>query len=206
MAIADRLRGFSQYDYAHPRNRTEEYMSFQAYLDNIKAKTGKHPRLRQTCGQEGPDDARRNCGMAEERLRTRARARHRDRRSAVEVGRLQGQPRTEDRRALLGQKDGMAKGVRQPHRPDHKIGPDVVVEANETYVNLLRSTKKFGILQPSSADRLDIGIKRKGKDSGSRFETAGRWNSMVTHRVRVANPKEIDAEVLSWLKSAYKAA
>jgi hypothetical protein len=29
---------------------------------------------------------------------------------------------------------------------------------------------------------------------------------MVTHRVRVANPKEIDAEVLSWLKSAYKAA
>jgi hypothetical protein len=29
---------------------------------------------------------------------------------------------------------------------------------------------------------------------------------MVTHRVRVANPKEIDAEVLSWLKSAYEAA
>jgi len=29
---------------------------------------------------------------------------------------------------------------------------------------------------------------------------------MVTHRVRVHNPGEIDTEVLSWLKNAYEAA
>jgi hypothetical protein len=53
---------------------------------------------------------------------------------------------------------------------------------------------------------LDIGIKLKGKAANDRFEPAGSWNGMVTHRIRVADPKEIDAEVLSWLKSAYEAA
>lgn len=36
-----------------------------------------------------------------------------------------------------------------------------------------------------------------------RLEEAGSWNSLVTHRVRIKDPKEIDAEVLRWLKQAY---
>ena len=40
-----------------------------------------------------------------------------------------------------------------------KFGPNVTAPAGGTYINLLRSGKKFGILQPSSGDRLDIGIK-----------------------------------------------
>lgn len=76
-----------------------------------------------------------------------------------------------------------------------KFGPDVAVGAGGTYINLVHAEKKFGILQPSSADRLDIGIKLKGKESGGRFEAAGAWNAMVTHRVRIDSPQEIDAEV-----------
>jgi hypothetical protein len=29
---------------------------------------------------------------------------------------------------------------------------------------------------------------------------------MVTHRVRIGSPKELDAEVVKWLKQAYEAA
>jgi hypothetical protein len=29
---------------------------------------------------------------------------------------------------------------------------------------------------------------------------------MVTHRLRIADPKSVDAEVVSWLKQAYEAA
>jgi hypothetical protein len=36
-----------------------------------------------------------------------------------------------------------------------------------------------------------------------RFEEAGAWNAMVTHRVRITDPKQIDAEVINWLKQAY---
>jgi hypothetical protein len=80
------------------------------------------------------------------------------------------------------------------------------IEANSTYVNLLRSNKKFGILQPSSADKLDIGIKLKGAAIVGRFEATSSWNAMVIHRVRIGNSREIDAEVILWLKRAYERA
>lgn len=87
-----------------------------------------------------------------------------------------------------------------------KFGPDCASQTNETYVNLLRGKKKFGIIQPSSADRLDIGIKLKGIAAEGRFEASGSWNAMVTHRVRIGDPKEIDAELVAWLRRAFDAA
>ena len=75
-----------------------------------------------------------------------------------------------------------------------------------TYISLLRTGKKFAILQPSSSDRLDIGIKLKGVSTDKRFESAGSWNAMVTHRVRIQEPTQIDRDVFSWLKRAYEAA
>ncbi len=50
---------------------------------------------------------------------------------------------------------------------------------------------------------MDIGIKLKGAKTTSRFKTAGAWNAMVTHHVQVSDPKQIDGEVLSWLKQAF---
>ena len=53
---------------------------------------------------------------------------------------------------------------------------------------------------------MDIGIKLKGVAPTERFEAAGSWNAMVTHRVRITDPQQIDADVLAWLKQAYDAA
>jgi hypothetical protein len=46
------------------------------------------------------------------------------------------------------------------------------------------------------AERLDVGIKLKGHSAEGRLEPAGAWNEVVSHRVRIADPKEIDASVL----------
>ena len=54
-------------------------------------------------------------------------------------------------------------------------------------------------------ERLDISIKLKGVAPTERFQAAGRWNNMVTQRVRITDPKQIDKEVLAWLKQAYDA-
>ena len=80
------------------------------------------------------------------------------------------------------------------------------MSANMTYINVLRKGKKFAILQPSTAERFDIGLKLKGVKPAGRFGAAGSWNAMVTHRVRISDPKQIDKEVLAWLKQAYEAA
>ena len=77
---------------------------------------------------------------------------------------------------------------------------------NSSYVNVNRGKKKIAILQPSSGERFDIGIKPKGVDPTERLELAGSWNPMVTHRVRITDPSQIDKEVLGWLKKAYEAA
>ena len=84
-----------------------------------------------------------------------------------------------------------------------QFGADVRMAPTRTYVSLLRGNNKFGIIQPSAAERMDIGIKLKGVAPSGRLEAAGSWNAMVTHRVRISNPKEINAEVLAWLKQAY---
>jgi len=42
---------------------------------------------------------------------------------------------------------------------------------------VVRGKKKFAILQPSSVERLDIGVKLKGVRPEGRFEVAGSWTS-----------------------------
>jgi hypothetical protein len=78
----------------------------------------------------------------------------------------------------------------------------VTVSTTKSYISILRKGKKFSILQVT-ADRLDIGIKLKGTPSKGRFQESGSWSNMVTHRVRVDDPRQIDAEVVAWLRQAY---
>lgn len=73
------------------------------------------------------------------------------------------------------------------------------------YVSLRRS-KQFGLLQPSTKDRLDIGLALKGVEPSGRLEAAGSWNAMVSHRVRIGSAEEVDAEVLGWLREAWERA
>jgi hypothetical protein len=182
-------------------------MSFQAYIDNIKAKTGKTPEdFAKLAARNGLTKH----GEIVTWLKSDFALGHGHATAIASVVLKSGAPK-----ATAEQKpDALFSGKKASWREPcdklitqiGKFGPDVAVAAGGTYINLLRAQKKFGILQPSSADRLDIGIKLKGKESGGRFETAGAWNATVTHRVRVGDPKEIDAEVLSWLKNAYEAA
>ena len=82
------------------------------------------------------------------------------------------------------------------------FGSDVRTAATDSYISLLRGDKKFGIVQ-ITAERLDLGIKLKNAKPTERFRAAGSWNSMVTHRVKINNPEQLDDEILNWLKQAY---
>ena len=53
------------------------------------------------------------------------------------------------------------------------FGSDVEIAPAKSYINLVRGIRKFGIVQISAADRMDIGIKRKGVAPTERFEVAG---------------------------------
>jgi predicted transport protein len=83
-----------------------------------------------------------------------------------------------------------------------KFGGDVEVSPKKAYVSLRRS-KQFGLLQPAST-RLDVGINLKGEAATARLEQSGSFNAMVSHRVRVASPEQVDAELIGWLRQAYE--
>ncbi len=85
------------------------------------------------------------------------------------------------------------------------FGKDIEFSPKKAYVSLRRS-KQFGLIQPSTAARLDLGLNLKGVEPKGRLEASGSWNAMCSHRVKLASSSDVDAEVKAWLKQAYDAA
>jgi hypothetical protein len=181
-------------------------MSFQAYIDNIKAKTGKTP---EDFIKLAAHNRLAKHGEIVTWLKNNFALGHGHATAMASVVLKAGTPKASAEAKLAALFSGKKASWREPCdkliEQTKRFGTDVTIAAGGTYINLLRVTKKFGIIQPSAADRLDIGIKLKAKNPIGRFEAAGAWNTMVTHRVRIYDPKEIDAEVLSWLRNAYSA-
>ena len=75
----------------------------------------------------------------------------------------------------------------------------------KTYVSFRRA-KQFGLAQPSTKDRLDLGLNLKGVEPAGRLEASGAFNAMVSHRVRLTSPEEVDAEVEAWILKAWEGA
>jgi hypothetical protein len=82
------------------------------------------------------------------------------------------------------------------------FGDDVEIAPKRTYVSLRRK-KQFGLIQPSTATRVDVGINLKGVEPAGRLEKSGSFNSMCTHRVRLTEPGQVDDDLIGWLRQAY---
>ncbi len=85
------------------------------------------------------------------------------------------------------------------------FGKDVELAPKKAYVSLRRK-KQFGLIQPSTKTRVDIGLNL-GKAKGTkRLEESGSFNAMVSHRVRVESVDDVDKQLIGWLKKAYESA
>jgi predicted transport protein len=82
------------------------------------------------------------------------------------------------------------------------FGNDIEVTPKKGYVSLRRK-KQFAMLQPTTASRIDVGIILKDATITLRLESASGLNAMFTHRVRVTDIKDIDEQLITWLKQAY---
>ena len=183
-------------------------MTYQAYLNNIQAKTGKSPEdfkaLAARKGYLRPDV---KAGEIVSWLKQDFGLGQGHAMAIVLLLKQASAPRLTRAQAVDRHFAGQRSRWRAPYdrlvQGISKFGPDVSVGPNQTYINLLRGNRKFGILQVT-ANRMDVGIKRKGVPPQGRFQKAGTWNSMMTHRVRIADPKKLDSELLSWLRQAYE--
>ena len=85
------------------------------------------------------------------------------------------------------------------------FGKDVEIAPKKTYVSLRRN-KQFALVQPSTRTRVDLGINLKDEPVTERLEKAGSFNAMVSHRVRLEKPADVDKDVKAWLKKAWSQA
>jgi hypothetical protein len=85
------------------------------------------------------------------------------------------------------------------------LGKDVEIAPKKAYVSLRRN-KQFAIVQPSTRTRVDLGINLKGELAAGRLEKSGSFNAMVSHRVRLEKPGDVDRDVKAWLKKAWSSA
>jgi predicted transport protein len=82
------------------------------------------------------------------------------------------------------------------------LGDDVDLSPKKAYVSLRRK-KQFGLIQPSTKTRLDIGLNMKGVEPTGRLEAAGSWNAMCTHRIKIEDASALNQELFSWIEQAY---
>jgi predicted transport protein len=81
------------------------------------------------------------------------------------------------------------------------FGNDIEIAPKNTYVSLRRK-KQFAILNPATKARFEIGINLKGQEPKGKLEPE-KPNSMCTHKINITEVKDIDREVLDWIKTAY---
>jgi predicted transport protein len=87
----------------------------------------------------------------------------------------------------------------------NKFGKDIEIVPKKAYVSLRRK-KQFAILQPSTKDRLDVGLNIKGVAPTGNVEEGAKWNAMCTHRIKVEEEKVINKGLIEWIKKAYEQA
>ena len=181
-------------------------MSFQAYLDSVKAQTGKTVAdFRAQSSEKGLSKH----GEIVRWLKDEYGLGH-GHATAVAAALLKPDfkktPKDEKVDAIFSGKKAVWKDTYEKILAAvQDFGDDVDIAPTDTYVSVLRGRGKVAIVQPGAAF-LDLGIKRRGADATERFEAAGTWNSMVTHRVRITDAAQIDAEVMDWLRAAYEGA
>lgn len=184
-------------------------MSFQAYLDNIKAMTGKTPAdFKIIAEKKGLLGTGAKAGPVVAWLKEEYALGHGHAMAVFKAIQMMIQPAAKPEEKLnLHFKD--AKAIWRQSFDDlmkrlNKEGAVLVAPAS-TYLSLLKDKKKFAIVQITK-DRMDIGIKLKDKAPTERFAASENWNAMVTHRVQLHDGAAVDKEVLSWLVEAYQKA
>jgi hypothetical protein len=69
----------------------------------------------------------------------------------------------------------------------------------------LRRKKQFAMIGPVTNTRVEVGLNMKGVDATERLATMPA-GGMCNYKVKVADPAEVDAELIEWVRHAYDSA
>ncbi|MEP1384877.1 MAG: DUF5655 domain-containing protein [Paraglaciecola sp.] len=102
-------------------------------------------------------------------------------------------------------KDSLKAVFNQLNQTIQKFGPDVTIAPKKSAVSY-KVQRQFALIKPSTKTRIDLGLKFNDKAHTQRLETSGPFGAMCTHRVQITDIKQVDDELVNWLKDAYQEA
>ena len=141
-------------------------MTYQAYLDTIKTKTGKTPAdFRKLAAKKGLTKYPEIVAWIKSEFKL---GHGHANVIAHEIMNADAPKVTQDdaiTKLFTGKKEKWRKPYDALIAKLSRFGKDVTVGTTSSYISLLRNGKKFGIVMPSSAERLDLGIKFKGRET-----------------------------------------
>jgi hypothetical protein len=82
------------------------------------------------------------------------------------------------------------------------VGP-ATVQARKTLVSLVTPRRTFAVVQAATKSRVDLGLRLDHENPGGRLLQA-RDLGAATVRIPLTRPEDVDAEVLGWLRRAYR--
>ncbi len=78
----------------------------------------------------------------------------------------------------------------------------VTIQARKTYVSLVSPRRTFARIQPTTKNRVDLGLRLAGRKPGGRLRPS-RIQETMPVQIGLTARNEVDSEVVSWLKQAY---
>jgi len=79
---------------------------------------------------------------------------------------------------------------------------EVTIQARKTYVSLVTPRRTFARVQPTTKNRVDLGLRLEGQKPGGRLQPS-KIHETMRLQLSFTSPDELDSEALSWLQQAY---
>ena len=178
----------------------------QTQIDNIQKKTGKSfAQLTAIVKKSGLTKH----GEIRDMLKTKLGLGHGDANALVHAVLKSDGTRAAKDKSMDDVLDEIYKGAKADFRPIHeklmkhinKFGEFEIVP-KKGYVSLRRK-KQFAMIGPKTNTRFEVGINAKDFKKNKRLLEQPK-GSMCNYVVNLTETKEVDAELVAWLKSAYE--
>jgi hypothetical protein len=182
-------------------------MTFQAYIDTIKAKTGLDPAdFQRIAAEKRLLEGEIKAGPIQKWLKEDYDLGPGHSMALVSLFRESLLPQATKEEAIdkffAGPKSAWQLTWDELMAKVMKFGPDVALQPTDTYIGIVRGGKKFAVVATTAA-RMDVGLKLKGEPVTDRLAASGNWNAMCTHRVQLFDGAELDKQLIGWFQEAY---
>jgi len=79
---------------------------------------------------------------------------------------------------------------------------EVTIQARKTYVSLVSPRRTFARVQPTTKNRVDLGLRLDGEKPGGRLQRS-KIHETMRLQISFTTRDEVDSEALDWLQRAY---